>query len=397
MFDLDADDLTLTLEQHRLEFPGLDNKVYFNFGGQGMLPRSGLDAIVDTYQFLQQQGPFSGKVNQWLTHRVELLRHALAHELDCTSQSLTLTENVTVGCNIVLWGMDWQAGDRILLTDCEHPGIVAAVKEIARRFALHYDICPIQATLNQGDPRQVLAAALTPQTRLAILSHVLWNTGQVLPLADLVQLCHRYGDRPIPVLVDAAQSVGCLSLHLDDLQADFYAFTGHKWLCGPAGVGGLYIHPNAVATLDPTFIGWRGITLNDCGEPTGWHTDGRRYEVSTAPYPAYEGLRAAIATHQQWGTSGDRYRQILENSRYLWNCLRRIDGIECLKTTPPEAGLVSFRLTQGLHHGQLINQLEQEGYYLRKLLNPDCIRACVHYFTLPSEIEQLVTAIRQYV
>jgi L-cysteine/cystine lyase len=231
---------------------------------------------------------------------------------------------------------------------------------------------------------------------LVILSHVLWNTGQVLPLADLVDICHGFGDRPIPVLVDAAQSAGCLPLDLDRLQADFYAFTGHKWFCGPAGVGGLYIHPNSATPLHPTFIGWRGILLNAQGEPTGWQTDGRRYEVSTAPYPAYEGLRAAIATHQQWGSAGDRYQQIQENSRYLWESLDRIEGIQCLKASPPEAGLVSFQLTNGLRSEQLVHHLEQKGFYVRQLLNPDCIRACVHYFTLPSEIDLLIAAICQW-
>jgi len=398
MFETDTDEISWALEQHRLKFPGLANKVYFNFGGQGPLPRAGLEAIIDAYQFLQLQGPFSLRVNQRLAQRAELLRQELAIELGCQPRSLIITENVTIGCNIVLWGIDWRKGDRILLTDCEHPGIIAIVQEIARRFELTYDFCPIGATLNQGDPLEIIAQALTPQTRLVVLSHLLWNTGQVLPLAEIVQIAHHYpGDRPIQVLVDGAQSVGSLPLQLETTQVDYYAFTGHKWLCGPAGVGGLYIYPDIFDSLHPTFIVWRGLNINAQGEPQGWKPDGRRFEVATSAYPEYEGLRSAIAIHQEWADSNQRYRLILQRSEYLWRSLTQIDGIYCLKTSAPEAGLVSFQVTRGISHESLVAQLEKKGFLLRKIANPDCVRACVHYFTLESEIDQLVETIRQLV
>lgn len=398
MLDTDIDEISLTLEQHRLEFPGLAQKVYLNFGGQGPLPRAGLDAVIDAYQFLQIQGPFSLRVNQRMAQRTELLRQELAVELGCQPRTLALTENVTVGCNIALWGIDWQKGDRILLTDCEHPGVLAIVREIARRFGVTYEFCPVMATLNQGDPVQVIAEALTPQTRLVILSHLLWNTGQVLPLEQIVQVVHDYpSQQPLQVLVDAAQSVGSLPLQLESTQVDYYAFTGHKWLCGPAGVGGLYIHPNVFEQLHPTFIGWRGIEYGPQGQPLDWKPDGQRFEVATSAYPQYEGLRTAIAIHQQWAGAPGRYSLILQRSEYLWQALTQINGIQCLKTTAPEAGLVSFQVTSGMSHEALVFQLEKQGFLLRKIADPDCVRACVHYFTLEREIDQLVEAIKTLV
>ncbi|MGK7933383.1 MAG: aminotransferase class V-fold PLP-dependent enzyme [Microcystaceae cyanobacterium] len=378
------------LNEHRLEFPGLNHKVYFNYGGQGPLPRAALEAIIHTHEFLQNQGPFSGKVNSWLQQKTEQLRHQIADELAVNPNTLTLTENVTVGCNIPLWGLNWQAGDEILLTDCEHPGVIASVKEIARRFNLNYRFCPIYSTLNQGDPLAVISQHLTPQTRLFILSHVLWNTGQVLPLTEIVTLCHQQG---VQVLVDAAQSVGMLPLNLGEIGVDFYAFTGHKWWCGPAGVGGLYVHPNALETLSPTFIGWRGIDVDGTGEVQDWKPDGRRFEVATSAFPQYEGLRAAIEVHQAWGTKEERYNDICQLSAYLWDKLSQIDQVHCLKDTPPLSGLVSFTLKNGYAHGEMVKQLEKQGFQIRKILSPNCLRACVHYFTLPEEIDQLVTAI----
>jgi L-cysteine/cystine lyase len=393
---LNISEIAKNLKKHRQEFPGIANKVYFNFGGQGPLPRAGLDAIIDAHKYIQHQGPFCLKLNAWIQQRSASTRKAIAGELGATPETITLTENVTVGCNIVLWGIDWKPGDRILMTDCEHPGVIAIVQEIARRFGVEVSTCPIMETLNQGDPVAVIAENLTPKTRLVLLSHILWNTGQLLPLAEIVEVCHNYtqGEYPVQVLVDAAQSVGALPLNLTELKADFYAFTGHKWLCGPVGVGGLYIRPEAFETIAPTFIGWRGINLDEKGQPSGWKSDGQRFEVATSAYPLYEGLKGAIATHKDWGTPAERYEQICHLSAYLWEGLSKIEGIKCLKKTPPEAGLISFQGNNNLSHTDLVKVLEKQGFMLRTIADPNCIRACVHYFTRPSEIEKLIDVLK---
>jgi len=386
-----------SLLTYRQQFPGLANKAYFNYGGQGPLPEVALEAIQQSYVQIQQLGPFSNQSNTWIVNEAELTRRAIAAELGTTSQTITLTENVSAGCNIALWGIDWRSGDHLLLSDCEHPGIIAAVQELQRRFGIEVSTCPFQETLNAGDPVAVVEHHLRPTTRLVVLSHILWNTGQVLPLEAITAVCHNYSShQPIRVLIDAAQSVGVLPLQLDQLQADFYAFTGHKWWCGPEGLGGLYIRPEAMASLHPTFIGWRGITADSNGQPTGWKPNGQRYELATSAYPLYAGLRAAIALHHQWGTAEARYQRIQTLSHALWQQLANLPGVVCLRSTPPEAGLVSFQLP-GKSHNQLVAFLESNGFMLRVILNPDCVRACIHYLTLESEIAQLVEAIRQFV
>lgn len=383
------------LKRHRQQFPALANKAYFNYGGQGTLPQASLAAIQNAYEYVQQHGPFSLGVNTWVTEEANRTRQAIASELGAPVETIALTEDVTMGCNIALWGLDWQVGDHILLTDCEHPGVIATAKEIARRFQVDVSFCPIMDTLNQGSATDVIVQHLQPKTRLVVVSHLLWNTGQVLPIAEIVNACRNYAKsgEMIRVLVDAAQSVGSLPLNLTELGADFYAFTGHKWWCGPEGVGGLYVRPDAMESLKPTFIGWRGIVSDATGEPIDWKPDARRYEVATSAYPLYAGLRAAIALHQQWGTPQERYEQLCQGSRYLWQQLSQLDTVRCLRTSPPQAGLVSFVLTNGQSHKQLVESLEQRGFMLRTLLNPDCVRACVHYFTQREELDQLVEAI----
>jgi L-cysteine/cystine lyase len=256
------------------------------------------------------------------------------------------------------------------------------------------------ATLNQGDPVAVITQNLRPSTRLVVVSHILWNTGQVLPIANIARACHRYPTRgaTVRLLVDAAQSVGVLPLNLSQLGADFYAFTGHKWWCGPAGVGGLYVHPEALSSINPTFIGWRSIRKNASGYPIGWQPDARRFEVATSDYALFGSLRESIALQNQWGTATERFQRIQALSLYLWQQLKDTPGITCLRTAPPEAGLVSFtvdRKEQGIHN-RLVQTLEQDSIFLRTIQDPDCVRACVHYLTLESEVEELVKAIQKF-
>lgn len=383
------------LLHHRQFFPGLANKAYFNYGGQGPMPQKALDAISDAQAYIQEIGPFGTEVNSWIIQETKAARNAIASELSVPPETITLTEDVTVGCNIAMWGQQWQAGDHILLSDCEHPGIIATAQEIGRRFGVELTTCPLMATLNEGDPVEVIAQHLRPKTRLVILSHVLWNTGQILPIDKIAKLCT---SQSVKLLIDAAQSVGLLSLNLTELGADFYAFTGHKWLCGPGGTGGLYVRPEARDSLKPTFIGWRGVTLDSKGKLVDWQSDGQRYEVATSNYPLYTGLRQAIATHQQWGTAEERYQQICRNSEYLWRQLQVLPDIKCLRTSPPESGLVSFQLINqtGSTSRQLVMFLESQKLLTRTIADPDCVRACVHYLTLESEIDELVEGIQRF-
>jgi L-cysteine/cystine lyase len=382
----------LNLAEFRQQFPALTTKAYFNYGGQGPMSQVALDAIFQAFQYIQNAGPFAEEVNAWIGQKSQQTREAIAKELNVSPATITLTEDVTVGCNIGLWGINWQSGDRLLISDCEHPGIVAGIQEIQRRFGIEIDCCNLLETLNGGDLLEAIAKHLKPNTKLVVLSHVLWNTGQVLPLTEIVQAC-RQNSPETKVLIDAAQSVGMLPLNLAETGVDFYAFTGHKWLCGPEGVGGFYVNPETLESLNPTFIGWRGLAYTK--EGLSWHPDGRRFEVATSAYPLYCGLTAAINIHQSVASPEERYQQICNLSKYLWEKLSELPDVNCLLNSPPESGLVSFQVS-GVPHQELVQSLEKRGFLIRTLRSPNCVRACVHYFTLLSEIDLLVEEVGNF-
>ena len=392
--------------RHRQQFSALAGKQYFNYGGQGPMADSAVEAMHQAQIKIQQEGPFSKTIGDWIGIEGEQTRSEIARIVGATPETITLTENVTMGCNIPLWGLDWAAGDRILIGDCEHPGVVAAVREISRRYDVAIDICSLSSWLDGVDPLEAITQALQPKTRLVILSHILWNTGQLLPLKAVVDLCHANSPQT-KVLIDAAQSVGSLPLDqpgwtLPETGVDYYAFTGHKWCCGPAGLGGLYTRPEVLAETAPTFIGWRGVEVDDAANPTSWKPDGRRFEVATSDYGLWLSLRQSIAVQDGWGSSQARYRRICELSDRLWQGLGALSNVQCLlQTAPPASGLVSFQLLNKSgqldleRHSTLVQQLETEKIYLRTLLSPNCVRACVHYLTTENEVDSLISKIAQ--
>jgi L-cysteine/cystine lyase len=376
-----------SLISHRQLFPALVNKSYFNYGGQGVLAEPTLTAIVEAFEYVQRSGPFGMRVNAWTNQVAQQARHQLAKLLQVDAGNISLTEDVTVGCNIALWGMPWRAGDHILLTDCEHPGVIASIQEIERRYGVTSTTAPL---LMAADATDLLVNHLTPATKLVVISHVLWNTGQVLPLAEIMQALKAVNPE-IRVLVDAAQSVGMMPLNLIELGVDFYAFTGHKWCCGPEGVGGLYVSNDARSILKPTFIGWRSLDF-EAAAGGGFLADGRQYEVATSAYPLYAGLAEALATQDRCAGVEERYRQVTELSAYLWNGLNKLPGVKCWLHKAPQTGLVSFQLAAG-GHDRVVQKLETQGIFLRTLFFPDCIRACVHYLTTYEEIDTLLAAL----
>lgn len=393
------------LKFHRSQYVALTDKTYFNYGGQGVLCESALAAIATNYAHIESLGCFSGAANDWANAETAKLRAAIATEFNVTPQTITLTENTTAGCNIALWSINWQKGDRLLLSDCEHPGIFAIASELQARFGIEVDIFPLLATLN-GDVDLIAAISqhLQPRTRMLGISHICWNTGQVLPLQQIVRLCHAHN---VLVVVDAAQSVGVLPLDLAETAVDFYAFTGHKWWCGPLGVGGLYIRPEAFTLARPTFIGWRSIKFwqlpTDSSDSSNlqdgirWQENGQKFEVASSNYPLYTSLRSAIAHANQWGTQQQRYDRICELSRSLWHELGQIPRIECLKTSAPEAGLVSFTI-KGRSPSQVMSQFESEqNIFIRSIPSPNCLRASVHYLTTKDEIDTLLEALTELV
>ena len=368
--------------------PALAGKHYFNYGGQGPLPNTSLEAIVSCWQKLQQLGPFGRDVWPWLNLELSALRKALSLLCGVAPHRIALTENVSSGCVLPLWGLPFEIGDRLLISSAEHPGIVAACKELARRQGLVIDCFDVQKVRSNSQLLKALENGLQERTRLVVLSHLLWNTGITMPIATVAQELQRHHKKPW-LLVDGAQSVG--SIDLDDAanQADIYAFTGHKWCCGPEGLGAVVLSERVLSEANPTLIGWRSLS-NETEASSSWHKDARKFEVATSCIPLGAGLRQSLQLLQDCGNASQRQERICELSSRLWHGLQQIPGVEpLLQEGPPSSGLISFQVAHQ-DPNQLVDSLANSGFQLRSLDNPVCLRACTHITSTETEIDLLI-------
>jgi len=384
----------LMVKKARGQYPAMKSNHYFNFGAQGILSKVAQETIRTSYEELMEEVPFT------VDHQVKAFETmtncatALATELGVERKYLSLVENTTTGCNTALWGMNWQAGDHLLYTDCEYPAVVAVIRQLEQRFGISSESWPI------GGHRQMILDGLDqrigPRTRMVVLSHIPWNTGTILPLAEISALCKDRSGGRIRVVVDGAQSAGVLDLNMEALGVDAYAFPGHKWLCGPEGTGCLYVSPRAHEDICPTFFGPRGCRYSTDGDVLGPQPDGRRYESSSTAVPLYRGLAAALGLHHKWGSPAKRFERITELSGYLWKELARLEqgnlGLTRLQTKAPEAGLVYVGHAQST---RLSRELERSRVMVRTIPGGGCIRICTHYLTLREEIDHLLKTLSE--
>ncbi len=396
---------TTASNELRALLPALNNKSYFNYGGQGPLPTSSLNAIVESWKKIQELGPFTGCVWPYITNEIESTREMLAIQCGIPHNRLALTENVTSGCVLPLWGLPFSSNDRLLISDCEHPGVVAACQELAYRKGLSIDILPIQM-LRQGVTEQesihselltLLDKKLERRTKLVVVSHLLWNTGQLIPIKAIAKSLSNHPNKPF-LLVDAAQSFGQIPLTEEASSADIYAFTGHKWALGPEGLGGVAISERVLSEANPTLIGWRSLqneNINYTNYSNLFHPDSRRFEIATSCVPLLAGLRCSLRLLEEAGTVQNRISQIKKSGKEFWDLLNSIDGVRTILKGPPPAGLISFEFTHKHLTKKVVKLLGGQNLWIRDLESPRCLRACVHITTTNKEIITLSKAIEE--
>lgn len=358
----------MTFEEARAQFPVLERFAHLNAGSLGPLSRATLDAMAERMRFDQERGR-GGKA--WYDSLLELregVRRRLAAVIGTGPERVALTSSTTDGCNIVLSGLGLSAGDEVVTTDSEHPGLLlplhvsgvtVRVAEVAGR--------PVATALDE------ILSHVTPRTRLLALSHVLWTTGQVMPVHELK------GKTGLPVLVDGAQSVGAIPVVVGDL--DFYTISGQKWLCGPDPTGALYIRePDELAVAIPTYFAQKSIERDGSFEPKD---TAARFDSGWLSPPYLAGLDAALVGAPEW--SFERSAEMAERCRQALAERFRVIG---------EAGggtLVSF-VPPG-DPAEDAARLYEHGVIVRDLPGTPWLRASCGWWTSDEDVERLVAGL----
>ncbi len=268
-------------------FPVLTGTAYLNAGTCGPTPQASTDAMVAELQSALAHGR-AATYYQRLGELAEQARGAWSRLLGAPPQELTLTAGTTDGIARTLALVPWEAGDEVVISDVEHPGVTGPATALIRREGVAVRTAPLDD----------LARAITPRTKLIVVSHVSWLSGAVLDLAAAAQL-------GVPILLDGAQSTAAIGVDVGELRAQgvvAFAGSGQKWACGPVGTGVLWV--------DPAWAPDGGVGIwpsyENLADPasglgaTAW-PDGRRWDTTSMPAELLAGLVASLGVLESAG------------------------------------------------------------------------------------------------
>ncbi len=218
---------------------------YCNTGTLGSSPREVLDAMVGGLRRTEAtlpDWPYFQADGEPLTGYQPLLavRTAAARFLGAEPDEIAITQNATMGMNMLGNGLDWQAGDEVLTTDQEHGGAVSIFRLMAKRRGIVVKELPLAGAV-LGGPEGIAAmfrAAATPRTRAIMASHITSGFGILMPVVELIALARERGALSF---IDGAQAVGQIRVNVRELGCDAYVASPHKWLMAPKGTGLLYV------------------------------------------------------------------------------------------------------------------------------------------------------------
>ncbi len=379
----------LDVEKVRSEIPALSQSIYMNTGGTGPMPRAVIQEIEDTYRAALEQGPDVPTVRGPIHEKFERTRELAARAFGVTPEEIALVRSVSEGLSIVAYGMEWQPGDEVIVTEEEHPSGIMVWLNLARQRGIQVRKLPLIA-----DKARLLAcleSMLTGRTRLLALSHVTTDTGFRLPAADICRLAHSRG---IPVAFDAAQSAGQFPVDLREMGCEFYACTGHKWLLGGWGTGILYVKRDWVHRLRVTWTGAGAGAWDRETDALRFLETAHRFEFGGRHEPLYNAMGRGIEFVDSVGLANveSRVRQLTDR---LKGAIADIPGATLRSPEAPEfsTGIVTFSV-RGLSGTDLNRQMWERWRILgRPALKQTAMRLSVAFFTSDEEIDTAVSAI----
>ena len=386
------------LSRIRTALPAVHEYAYLNAGTCGPLPLPTIDALAAAAADEAQRGRirFEMFMEQRLP-QMAALREAFASLLDASADEIAITHNTTEGINIAVWGQPWRPGDEILVTDLEHEGGVMPAILAARRFDLKFRTIGL-LDVPPTDIANVVADHLSDRSRLLMISHVSWANGVRVPLAEIAAAAHARGCK---VAVDAAQSAGATPASMRDLGVDYYAVPGQKWLCGPEGMGALYVSAEAQETLAPTYTGYFALPMADhhawsCFGHLVLAANARQYEASSIYWPGISGMLASL----QWLEGEVGWEWIFERMARLHAHARETLGRNPRLrpfTPEPAAGLLHFYLPDGADPEQVNTTLVERGYRIRTIPHMNCLRISTGFWNTEEEIDGLAAVLDEAV
>lgn len=362
--------------------------IYFDNGCMTLRPRPVIDAMCAYYTRFPACGG-AGRSHHWFAQetneRVEAARESIRRFLNAAHpDEIIFTRNTTEGINLVARAFPFQKGDVVLTTDKEHNSNLVPWQYMAAKMGIEHRVVPVRAD-NTFDLDALESAIKDPRVKLAAFGHVSNLDGVEIPASDIIRMCH---ERGVQVLLDGAQSVPHRRVDVQALGVDYLAFSLHK-MCGPSGVGALYVRREHYARMDNFLVG--GDTIRDtwADRPPEFLPPPYKYEAGLQDYGGRIGAGAAVEYLERLDMQAIHEHEVALN-RYLTDGLSQFEELEIIGPLQPEKRssiLCFFAKKPGL--GLLADMLDERSNIM--------VRSgmfCVNSWFNARRISRNVTAVR---
>lgn len=396
------------MSQIKMDFPILHQEVnghplvYLDSAATSQKPRIVIEAMQDYYE------RYNSNVHRGVhtlgslaTDAYEQAREKVASFIHAKSSTeIIFTRGTTAAINLVAssYGRSHlKEGDEILLTPAEHHANLIPWQQVAKKTGatLIYLELNSDGSLNLERAKEMIG----PQTKLLAIHHVSNVLGMIQPIAKLASWVHTQGG---VVLVDGAQSIPHMKVDVQELDVDFFAFSGHKML-GPTGIGVLYGKADLLNEMEPIEYGGEMIDYVDLYEAT-WKEAPSKFEAGTPIIAGAIGLASAIEYLEQVGMEQvDQHDRKL--AQYAYDRLSQLEGISVYGPRENRTGVITFNLAD-VHPHDVATVLDAEGIAVRAghhccqplmrwLGVSSTVRASFHIYNDENDIELLVKGLEK--
>jgi cysteine desulfurase/selenocysteine lyase len=400
--------MTQAINEIRAQFPALNQDVngkplvYLDNGATTQKPQSVIDALSDYYR-LNNSNVHRGAhtLSDRATQHFEDARKTLQAFLNAKkAEEIVWTRGTTESINLVAatWGrQNIQAGDEILVTGMEHHSNIVPWQMLCQQTGATLRPIPVKDT---GElDMEAFASMLSDKVKFVSVVHVSNALGTINPVEDIIKMAHEVGAK---VLVDGAQAVSHWNVDVQALDADFYAFSGHK-LFGPTGIGVLYGKEELLNAMPPYQGG--GEMIEHCSfDGTTYNVLPYKFEAGTPNIAGAIGLAAAV----NYLNGLDRVvleqheNALLVRANELAD---QIGGIRKVGTATKKASVFSF-LLDGAHPADVGTLLDQQGIAVRTghhcampVMNqfkiPGTVRASFSFYNTMDDVERLFAGLEK--
>lgn len=400
--------MSYDINKIREEFPILGREVYgkplvyLDNGATTQKPRSVVEAMTHEYynvnanvhrgvHFLSQQA----------TELHEQARETVRRFLNARSTAeIVFTRGTTESINLVATTFGdaiLKEGDEVIVSEMEHHSNIVSWQLVQARKGIRLRVIPIT---DEGELRlDEYEKLFNERTRLVSITHVSNVLGTVNPVKEMIRTAHDHG---VPVLVDGAQSTPHFAVDVQDLDCDFFAFSGHK-IYGPTGIGVLYGKEEWLDRLPP-YMGGGEMIQNVSFERTTFNELPYKFEAGTPDYVATTGLAHALAYVTALGMD-NIYAHEQALTDYAMEQMATIEGMRFIGTPKHMDAVISF-LVGDIHHldlGTLLDRLGiavRTGHHcaeplMRRMGIEGTVRASFGLYNTFEEVDALVAGIRR--